>query len=171
MGDFYSGLLHPLRAPMHILILLGLSLWLGQHALSHLKTAFMVFSPVLAAALGLTLSGIFPEVPQPFLLLTATALGILVAAEKNLPAAVCGLFFGLSAFAVGLDSAVEGRTFGGSIQSLLGTWVSAHVILFDAAWYISRGERPWMKIGMRVAGSWIVAIAVLVLALSVKKSG
>ena len=48
---------------------------------------------------------------------------------------------------------------------LLGSGVGACVWLFNLVGLVLGARRPWMLIGVRVAGSWIAASATLVIAL------
>ena len=72
-----------------------------------------------------------------------------------------------AAFAIGLDSKPEPGSPGLLVQALLGTWGMVIFLLFDVAYYTSLAIRTrWVRIGVRVLGSWIIAISLLVLALS-----
>ena len=48
MNAFSSGLLHPWMTPTHVIILLALGLWLGQHVPLRLGLACKVFAPAAA---------------------------------------------------------------------------------------------------------------------------
>lgn len=53
---------------------------------------------------------------------------------------------------------------------MFGTWVSLLLILMDVPFYISLGiKKKWVQIAVRVLASWIIAIALLVLAFSLRK--
>ena len=55
------------------------------------------------------------------------------------------------------------------IKTLSGTWIALVVLVCDIAIYVSLGaEAKWLQIALRVAGSWIIAIALLVLAFSLR---
>ena len=59
LGEFASGLafLHPLTTPPHLLVLLALGLWLGQHAPLRIKEPALVFAGAAAGGLLLTAAG------------------------------------------------------------------------------------------------------------------
>jgi Flp pilus assembly pilin Flp len=55
-------------------------------------------------------------------------------------------------------------------KGLIGTWISINLVAGYLALCVSNGaEKPWARIAMRVAGSWIIAISLLVLAFSLRK--
>ena len=44
------------------------------------------------------------------------------------------------------------------------------VLVINTGFYISLGlQKPWLKIGVRIIGSWLVAISLMVLAFALKK--
>jgi urease accessory protein len=170
VGDYFSGVLHPLMTPSHLLLLLGLGLLLGQHSPFNLKTPLVVFIPVSALALGLTATGIVPTVYPPVLISLALLAGALVALEKQPSAPVCRLGFGLAALAIGLDSAVESGAPLAIVKTLLGTWTGLIIALVDIAYYSSRFTKwQWQRVGLRVAGSWITAASLMILAFALRR--
>jgi urease accessory protein len=170
IGDFYNGLFHPLTTPSHVLIIIGLGLLAGRRRPFILKAPMAVFIPLSAAALLVaTMTGI--KSMHPVLLLgIALGAGILLALDKDpdtLP--LCALF-AAGALAMGLDSTAEAGTRLSQAKILLGNWISLVVLVCDIAIYVSLGgEAKWLKIALRVIGSWIVAISLMVLAFSLRR--
>ena len=170
MGEFGSGLLHPATTPSHMLVLLALSLWAGQQWFKGLKLPFLTF--VTASALGLILttsrwiSGVYP----PLLIGVACVIAVLVAMQKSLPPIAAAVCYGIAGVAIGLDSGLESGSNIAVVKTLAGTWISLMLILFDLAFYVSRGgQKKFIQIGIRVLGSWIIAISLLMLAFSLRK--
>ncbi len=162
-----AGVLHPLTSPAHLLVLLALGLLFGQQLPLDLKTPFAVFVPGLTVALALTATGQDTMVYQPILVAIALCAAIPVAMEKAIPRLASRLLCLAAAFAIGLDSKPEPGSPGLLVQALLGTWGMVIFLLFDVAYYTSLAIRTrWVRIGVRVLGSWIIAISLLVLALS-----
>lgn len=171
VNHFMSGVLHPLMTPAHVLILLGLSLALGQQVPLKLRLPLLVFPPLLALALALTM-GLTFTVPQPVLIVVALCAGAVVALGRQLPPFGTVTLFAAGALAMGLDSGVETGGIGSVIQTLLGTWIGLVVFLLSLAYYASLAaeqKRKWLHIGLRVMGSWIVAISLLMLAFALRK--
>jgi urease accessory protein len=169
VGDYFSGVLHPLTTPAHVLVLLGLGLLAGQQSPLNLKTPLAVFIPVSALALGLTTTGIVKAVYPPVLISLALLAGLLVALEKPPTARVSRVLFALAALALGLDSTVETGSGLVIVKTLLGTWTGLILAVADIAYYSSRFTRwHWQKVGLRVAGSWITAASLMILAFALR---
>jgi len=173
MGDFISGLLHPWMTPTHLIILLALGLWLGQHVPLRLGLPLKVFVPISAVALALTNLHWLAAVPPPVLLAIALAAGAVVALEVRLPAFAAAVILGVAALAIGLDSGVESGSPFAIFKTLLGTWVSLGIGLVNVGYYVSLAterRKKWISIGVRVAGSWIVAVSLMMLAFALRKA-
>ncbi len=171
VGDVANGALHPLMTPAHLLVILSLGLLLGQRIPLNLKTPFRIFAPISAAALLLTLGGWVEQVSQPVLISIALAISALVAMEMKIPAWLGGGFCAAAAVAIGLDSGVGGGPSMSAFKTLAGTWLSLNAAVFYLAVCASNAEdRKWARVGIRVLGSWIIAIALMVLAFSLRKS-
>lgn len=169
-GDFINGMLHPLLSPAHVLIILGLGFMAGRGRIAELKMPMTVFAPLSAIALLLTTTGWIKAVHPSILICIALAPAAFLALEKTPPPAVLAALFGVGALALGMDSMVEGGGPSAVAKMLLGNWLSLNVLVADIAIYVSlAGEAKWLKIALRIAGSWIIAISLLVLAFSFRK--
>ncbi len=172
MNRFTGGALHPLTMPLHVLVMLGLGLLLGQHAPLRLARPLGVFASAAAAALALTATGWLTAMHPAALAGIAFACGAIAAFGRRIPAAAAFALITAGAFAVGLDSAVEGGSPGEVTATLAGTWCALVLLLVNVAFYVSlaaAAERKWLHVALRVAGSWITAIALLLLAFALRK--
>lgn len=171
VGEVANGALHPLMTPAHALVILSLGLLLGQQVPLKLKMPIRTFAPVSAAALLFTLSGHVTGVYQPTLIGIALTAAILVAVEIKIPSWLGVVLCAAAALAIGLDSAVDTGTTVSVLKTLAGTWLSLNAAVFYLAVCTSNAEdRKWARVGIRVLGSWIIAIALMVLAFSLRKS-
>jgi urease accessory protein len=170
MGAFAGGLLHPLEVPSHLLILLSLGLRLGQHPPFRLRWFLAIFAPVAAIALLTTVMEDVISVPQPFLMCIALCVGALVSSAIKTPAWINHALLVVAALAIGLDSGVKGASAIVVAKVLFANWVCLLVIIGYIAFYVSLlPPLKWLQIGVRILGSWIVAICFLLLALYLKK--
>ena len=172
MSSFMTGALHPLMTPAHVIILLALGLAVGQHVPLRLGKPLQVFATFSAIGLALTATGRIAGVHPAFLSAVAFAIGGWVALGRELPMLVRGLLIGAGALAIGLDSGVETGGTMTIIGTLAGTWVGLLVYLVNFAFYTSLAaekKKQWLQIGIRVAGSWILAISLLMLAFALRK--
>lgn len=169
-GDFGNGALHPLMSPAHLLVLVGLALHLAQQIPFGLKAALWTFAPVSAVALALTFHDSLGVIHQPVLIGLALVLGILVGLEIHLPRRAVVLACGLVAACVGLDSGVDGQSAAATVKTLLGTWLVMNALIAYLAMVASNGaDKRWARTAIRVFGSWIVAISLMVLAFMLRK--
>jgi hydrogenase/urease accessory protein HupE len=168
---FANGLLHPVSTPTHVLVIIALGLFIGQRPPLDLKTPLPVFVPVLALALALTLTGKITVVLQPVLLVIALVLAALVALQKSMPPLANRVLAGVAAFAIGLDSGIESGSMAKVLQTLLGIWLMVILLVVNVAHYASMAaeKAEWLRVGIRVLASWIVAISLLMLAFALRK--
>ena len=170
MGEFISGLAHPVTTPAHILLLIGLGLFAGQNWMTKFKIPLVTFVAVTALALLLTTAGLPKWVSLPMLITNALCVGALVALEKPIPLAASTALFAIAALAIGLDSGVEKGSSSAVFKTLAGTWIGMVGLVINTGFYLSLGlQKKWLKIGVRIIGSWLVAISLMVLAFALKK--
>ena len=174
MNHFTSGLLHPWMTPTHLIILLALGLWLGQNVPLRLGLPLKVFAPLSAAALAFTttgwIAGVPPAHPGRHRPRGGSSRGARSPSPHPPPAPCCSP---AAAVAIGLDSGAETGTPFAIAGTLLGTWVSLSLGLVNIAYYVSLAaerKKKWISIGLRIAGSWIVAISLLMLAFSLRRA-
>jgi urease accessory protein len=169
LGDFANGLLHPLTIPAHVLVIVGLGLMAGRRAVRDLKAPLWVFAPLSGLALALTATGWVPAVPAVFLISIALGTGVLLALERFPCRIGVGILFAAAALGLGFDSAAEGSDSSARVKILLGNWLSLNLLIFDLAIYVTLGgEAKWLKTALRIAGAWMMAISILMIAFSVR---
>ena len=169
LGPFYGGLVHPLTALEHLLPLMALGLLAGQQGAT---TARRV---LIALPLGLA-GGAWLSYPRPtwtgiqaLNLLSLLVLGLLVAVNWHLPTGMTeglSLVFGVTHGAVnGAAAAAAGVSRDLFVAGLLtagvvlATLVPALVLSLRAA---------WGQVAVRVAGSWIAAVGLLMVSFTLR---
>jgi urease accessory protein len=168
VGDFYAGLLHVLTALEHVLPFIALSLLAGQRGFNRKTEAVLLVFPL---ALMVGASAALWLAPPPglafFNIASAILMGALVAAAWPLPGPLfyaLVVVFGLShGFANG--EAVTPTT--KAYLFILGVGLSGLAVLAYGTLmveFLLKRKAGWIHIAVRVAGSWIAAIGVLVLA-------
>lgn len=166
LDNFYAGFLHPLFVPAHLLPILVLGILFGQQGPARLQAAIIAF--LVAVVGGLTATLLSPGwSAELVLLIGAAAAGVLVALAIPLPLGAYVALATLLGLMIGFDSAQDDLSGRGRLAALLGTCIAAYLLLLYAmvfADFFSR--REWQRIGLRIAGSWVAASALLVLSLS-----
>lgn len=167
LNDFYAGALHPFVSPAHLVVLLALGLAIGQRAHGAMGRAEApLLALLLALPLGLATHRLAGDPDgQRALLLLAAGLGLAVAGQLALPRSALVVLAAATALIVGWNSgpgALDGRP---RALALAGTGAAVLLLVTYVAILTSLAARPWLRIAMRVAGSWLAAAALLVLAL------
>jgi len=168
IGGFYAGFLHPVTGLEHVLPFAALGILAGQQGDRVAPALFLFAVMVMLGALGALW---IPALPYIALLniVSGVLLGALVAAAWRLPVVVLyviAIVFGLThGFANGtaLNGAFKPYLFIPGL-GLAGLVVPAWMMIVTDL--ILQQKYNWMRIAVRVAGSWITAIGVLVLATS-----
>lgn len=166
VGDFYSGMLHPLLHFETLLPTIALALWSGQLGSPHSWRLPLAF---LGAVLVGTVAGILEvdlRLGPASLRLSMLLLGLLVAARGKLPVSLAmamALLFGLFE---GQSNTYDPETkIERPLLFIAGVGSSIGLILFHVATRVVRYRAFWVQTAVRVLGSWIAATGLLVLAL------
>jgi hydrogenase/urease accessory protein HupE len=100
--------------------------------------------------------------------LSLLGVGLLIALGRRLPpAAMTGLAVALGLFHGYLNGTAMVAA-GGGVSALFGIALSAFVLVALVASFVIRLRWAWTRIAVRVAGSWIAAIALLMLGWAVR---
>lgn len=163
-GTFYDGVLHLLMTPADVLAVVGLGLLGGLLGKRASRGA------VLALPGGWLVGGLVgAAIPGPHELRAATALcllalGLLVAADLRLPPVA---FVALALLVGVLHGFVTGATTvaaGGDRLALTGAVLAAFTLLCPILALVVELRVPWTRVAVRVAGSWVAAIGILMIA-------
>jgi urease accessory protein len=161
-GALAGGVVNPLLAPAHVVALIGLGLLAGRNARWKIIAAFGLG---LAGGLGAIAWGM-GETPASDVLLAAAALcGLIAASAVAPPTWLAGPLALVTGVAFGLDSPPQTISLRDAVLVLIGTACGGVAALALMTFAASAVARIWQGIALRVAGSWIAAIAILVLAL------
>ena len=170
LGSLGNGALHPFVTPPHVLGIVALGLLFGQRLPFRLKKPMAALAAGSAAGLLATLSGWPESVPPALILACALAIAGWITLERTAPVPALAAAGALLGFLIGLDSAAEAAGPMKVSQSLIGTWLGLNAAVGYLALCVSYSKnRPWARIAIRVAASWIIAITLLILAFSLRQ--
>ena len=164
-GGFYSGLAHPFVAIEQFLALLAFGFLLGQQGRDQLRIPLLVLPLMLSAGLA---PGITVDYAQAILLGLALLMGVTVAAAPHVSTWVVTTAAALLGGIVGIDTDVPEMISvdpAATLAPYIGVFVGVFLIVMDAAALASVARKQVPRIAVRVVGSWIAAIALMVLAL------
>lgn len=167
---FYTGLGHPFTEPAHLMGLIAAGLAIAGYAGRQAGSAML--AAVLAALVGMAASRWLADVydPQLALIMATALLAAIVAAGRPLPGIVIIGVCAACAFLLGQDSLPDPGPVDQVVITSLGAWAAIAYLLAAAAGASRAALARWpglpLQIGMRVLGSWLLAAAVLYLALA-----
>jgi len=165
VGGFYGGLLHPLLVPAHMLALVGLGLWIGQHASRPRAVLLGLFAASLAAGVIVIVSAFAVTGADDAILVVAAVAGLAAAIARPQWLLVSAPLSAIAGAAIALDSVPQEISMTATFLALAGSAVAAFLIVMMMADLTVYWRRDWQRIAIRIAGSWIAASAILVLAL------
>jgi hypothetical protein len=166
-GTFYSHLLHPLLVPAHALLLIGAALVLGQQGRSGARVGLVALGLAFAAGLTVTKAGAIDGVREQVLLFGALVIGGAVSLGKRMPIVLTVLVAAGAGIAIGLDSATDTAGQREAFLAFAGVSIGVLYLAILITGLTVGLTQHWHRVGVRIAGSWIVAASVLVLALSI----
>ena len=162
LGPVYDGLLHFVLTPEDLLPALALALLAGLRGAAHARRALFVLPAawLLAGALGLAAHGSASPILTS---ISFVLLGGLVAADARLSLGAMTILAALLGFGHGyLNGAAMGLP-GLGVSGLAGIVAAVFTLVALAASVVVPLRAPWTRVAVRVAGSWIAAIGLLLL--------
>jgi hydrogenase/urease accessory protein HupE len=167
-GPFYDGLAHPLLSPEDLLPALAMTLLAGLGGARYgrfvLATLPLAWLAGMAAGWALGL----PATPGWFMAITTALLGALVASDLRPP-------LSLVVAAAGALGALHGYGNGRDLAASAGAWLAIIGIacsLFAVASLIAGQvvvlRAPWARLAVRISGSWIAAVGLLMFGWSMR---
>jgi|COG998Drversion2_1049125.scaffolds.fasta_scaffold41329_1 hydrogenase/urease accessory protein HupE len=163
LGPFYDGITHLILTPDDLLGVLAIALLSGLGGTRHGRTALFILSTawLVGGLLGLQLDR---QISLPLVnTVSFLVVSILVAADRKMPlvilvglASALGLLHGFLN-GTGLAQA------GGGILALFGIATAVFVMVALIAALVISLRAAWVRIAVRVIGSWITAIGLLML--------
>ena len=160
-----AGLVHPVSTPAHVIALIGLGLMAGRNFSRAGATIIVAFALGLTAGLGAIAWGVGETPASDVLLASATLCGLIAASGLTAPVLLAVPVALVSGTALGLDSPPQSILIGEAVAMLIGTACGGIGALAMIAFLAFAIGHLWHGVLLRVAGSWIAAIAILVLAL------
>jgi urease accessory protein len=172
MEGFYVGLIHPLVEIVQGLAIVAAGLLIGQQAPDTLQSAWLAFAVAFALGLGAAWLVGPAIVPDSGLFAAALLCGGGVALARRLPRIVSIVIAAGVGGVIGIRAMPDPGPWRAMAFTICGGVAGVNLLLFYAigAAHLIRGQdrRPWLQIGLRVFGSWIVAASALMLALAAR---
>jgi len=171
LGPFYDGALHLLMSPEDLLGLVAAVALAGLQgakasriAVIALAAAWFMFSLI---SLNLAVGFDFPWLS----IFSIIILGVLVAVNPTLPPTVAALLAGLYGALHGLLNGSALAAIDGGLPAIAGVSMTVLIIGLLCSALIVSLKAAWTRVAVRVAGSWIAAVGILMLGWMVRGSG
>ncbi len=170
-GVFLGALLHPLTALDHGFALIAVGLLAGQQGWPDARA--IITAVVLGLALGagpplvLGVTAGAPPWVTSVNLGSLLVLGVLVAAARRLPLALLAAVAGLVGFSHGLENGLDLAAHGAPARAMVGV-TSAGLVTAPVAAVVTTLRAGWARIAVRVVGSWIAAIGLMMLGVQLR---
>jgi hydrogenase/urease accessory protein HupE len=162
-GPFYDGISHLFVTAPDILAVIALALLAGLRGEHPGRTALMTLTAAWTVG-GVAGLMIRPEILwAPATTATFLLLGALLAADRALPTPAIGSLAVVVGLLHGFLNGAEAASSGIGLVGLLGSLSAIFVLTTLTAAFAVSLARGWTRIGLRVAGSWIAAIGILML--------
>lgn len=163
LGPVYDGITHVLVSPDDLVPVIAMALLGGLNGpAAGRRTLFVLTGAWLAGGVaGFLFAG--PAVPGAATTASFLVLGVLVAADRRLAPATVALIASalglLHGWLNGAGIAASGR----EALALAGIGAAVFVVVALVAAFVSTLEAGWTRVAVRVAGSWVAAIGLLML--------
>ena len=168
MDHVFSGLLHPLLVPAHLLALLACGLYFGQQQVNRYQRVLLAYVLAVIAGLAAAWFIVMPAL-ESLLLVMTTLTGLLVVANITLHRWGYTVLAVATGLTLGLDSS---QTELAGVQKtvwMLGAGIGLTLFMFYVMGLADQfRQKAWQQIGIRVLGSWLTASAMLVLVLQLQ---
>ncbi len=163
LGPFYDGISHFTMSPDDLLSALALALLAGLSG-ARVGRNVLFLLPLIWLLGGLFGLRMEQEVSLPlFSILSFLVTGAFVAWDRRLPLLISILTCGFGFLHGFLNGTAMAARAGGGFLALLGISVSVFVLVALVSALVVSLRKQWTRITVRVAGSWITAIGLLML--------
>jgi urease accessory protein len=152
-----------LLVPMHVMAVLVLGLLIGQQRWS--PAVIVVYAAAMLVGLGAIALAYVPRLAEEGLLVASALAGLALALGRPLPDSIGAALAAAIGLSLALDSPPEALSLHEANRALAATAAGAIFAVWAIAQLSARLRQHWQRIGARIAGSWIAASAILVLAL------
>ena len=162
LGPLYDGLLHFALTPEDLVPVLALALLGGLRGVTHGRRALFVLPAawLLGGVIALTVHG---GVSPSWTALSFVLLGGLVASDARLPLGATTLLAALLGLGHGYLNGSALAQPGLGAVGLLGIVVAVFTLVALATSFVVPLRAVWARLVVRVAGSWIAAIGLLLI--------
>jgi urease accessory protein len=167
-GPFYDGLAHPLISPEDLLPAVAVTRWAGRGGArpGRLVLATLPSAWLAGMAAGFVIG--LPAAPAWLIAALTALIGALVASDLRLPIAVLIAIAAALGMLHGYDNGRDLAATTGALLAIVGITCSLFAVVSLVAGQVAMLRAQWARLAVRISGSWIAAIGLLMLGWSMK---
>jgi hydrogenase/urease accessory protein HupE len=167
-GPFYDGLAHPLISPEDLLPAVAMTLLAGLGGARHGRCVLATLPPAWLVGMAAGWAIGLPAAPAWLIAVVTAVIGMLVASDARLPlAAVIAAAAALGTLH-GYDNGHDLAATTGGLVAIAGIACSLFAIVSLLAGQTAVLRAQWARLAVRISGSWIAAVGLLMLGWSVR---
>ena len=168
LGPVYDGVNHLFRSPEDLLPVIAMSLLAGQHGEDGSRRVLFVLpaSWILGGLAGFASGAEF--MPGVLTAISCIAVGALTALDRRMSSNVLAALAALLGLLHGWLNGAGIATSRGDLLALIGIGTAVFVLVAIGAAVVVSLKAAWQRVAVRVAGSWIAAIGLLLLGWSLR---
>lgn len=161
LGPFYDGALHLALSPADLLGLVAVTLLAGLSGRKAARWAVIVLP--LAWFVGGIVGSVFPAATEPswMSIIAFLIVGVFVAIDFTLPSMTVASLAGAFGVLSGLQNGSALAAVGAGLSALAGVVVAVLITALLISALVVSMRADWPRIVLRVAGSWIAAVGML----------
>jgi hydrogenase/urease accessory protein HupE len=169
LGPVYDGIGHLVMTPEDLIPVLAIALFAGLRGAAPGRRALFILPVAWFAGglLGVFMDGL-PTFPVPAI--SIFILGVLVAADLKLSNKSFTAVVIVVGFVHGALNGVALKDSAG-ILGLIGIMATLFVLVALVSAFVVTLKRPWTRIAVRVAGSWVAAVGMLMFGWLIRGQG
>jgi urease accessory protein len=167
-GPFYDGLAHPLISPEDLFPAVAMTLLAGLGGARHGRFVLATLPPAWLVGMAGGWAIGLPAAPAWLVAVVTALIGALVASDARLPlAAVIAIAAALGTLH-GYDNGHDLAATTGGLVAIAGIACSLFTIVSLLAGQTAVLQAQWARLAVRISGSWIAAVGLLMLGWSVR---
>jgi hydrogenase/urease accessory protein HupE len=168
VGLFPNGLLHPVAVPQHLLLLIGIGLWMGRRQDRQIPPLLAALNAGLVVGYAATIWIDPTQITSLTLAAMTLIAGTLLAVNRPVPSLLNVSVFALAGLCIGLDSKPEELSANETLLLGFGIWIGVNIIALNIMALSAKLQHPIAVIGIRIAGSWLIAMSLILLAFELR---
>ena len=167
-GPFYDGLAHPLISPEDLLPAVAVTLLAGLNGVRYGRWVLATLPASWFAGMAAGWALALPAAPAATLAAATAVTGALAASGLKLPLPALIAWTALLGALHGVGNGGELAATAGGLLAIIGITLTLAVVVSLVAGQVAVLQAYWARLAVRISGSWIAAIGMLMFGWSMK---